>query len=289
MIVRSVLVAAVAFLLWSITIGFLPEDLGWEQPIWNENLSLGQDFLYTDSPGANDIVVLGSSLSALLPLDTLAGRRVYRLSLSGMGVQDGLRILESLPEAPALVLVETNLIVKPPNEDFGNALLSPASRELKRYLPAMRQRNQPVTVLMGSLFYLKNGPPAERLPVVLPERPINEFMLDRRREEYAVVIPAEKLEENLRSLHGRLDRLAASGDSRIALFEMPVHPDLCLSPRAEGLREGLREVFSGSSALLLLEPDCGTYRTTDGHHLNPSSAAAYSRRLAAWVETIFTE
>lgn len=289
MIIRSLLVTLGAFIAWSVVIGILPEDMGWEQPIWNENTSLGQDFLYGDPLGEEDIVVLGSSLSALLPLDSITGRRVRRLALSGMGVRDGLAILESMAKGPAMVLIETNLITKAPNDEFSKALLSPVPRELGRYFPAMRQRNQPVTVLMGGLFYLKNGAPADRRPVIVPERPINQFMLDQRRAEYAEVIPADELSLSLQSLRLRLERLASRTGTKVVLFEMPVHPDLCESDRAEGIRKEIGKVFAEDDFSLFLAPDCTVYRTSDGHHLTQASAMQYARFLDGRVRSVYVD
>lgn len=275
MILRSLLVTVLLFVCWSVLVSVLPPDLGWEAPLWNENLEAGQDFLYGDPPGAEDIVVLGTSLADRLPLDSLAGRKVYPLTFGGQGVLDGLALLEAMEDVPGVVLVETNLINNPANEQFASSLLNPFGREMKRFLPALRQKNQPVTVLMGGLFYVKNGPPTGDSPTLDTGRPLNQAMMDLRRKDYGTPFSGLILREELTDLRLRLGALEERG-SRIVFFEVPVHPELCGAPRAVALRESMKEVFGSGPFGFFPQPDCNAYETTDGHHLRPASATAFA-------------
>lgn len=278
MILRSLLVTVLLFACWSVLVSMLPADLGWEAPLWNENLEAGQDFLYGDPPGAADIVVLGTSLADRLPLDSLAGRKVYPLTFGGQGVLDGLALLEATESVPGILLIETNLVNNPANESFAASLLHPVGKEVKRYFPALRQKNQPVTVLMEGLFYAKNGAPTAGLPDAGPDRPLNQAMLDLRRQDYRTPFPGPSLRQELADLRLRLLALNERG-SRIVFFEVPVHPELCGAPRAVALRESMKEVFGSGPFGFFPQPDCSAYETTDGHHLRPASATAFAAAL----------
>lgn len=278
MIVRALLVAVFLLVAWSLFVSVLPEELGWEAPLWNENVTAGQDFLYGDPVAAGDIVVLGSSLAERLPLDSLAGRPVTKLTFGGQGVQDGLALLEATGTVPGVVLVEANLLNLPPNPAFAKTLLHPVGRSLNRYVPAFRQGNQPATVLMGGLYYLKNGPPTTDSVTVDNDRPVNEAMLDLRRADYAVPFPEEELRTELGAVRKQLEVLRKRG-ARVIFFELPVHPALCGTVRTEGMRSAVRAIFPSPDYVLLGQPDCAAFLTTDGHHLRPVAARRYASLL----------
>lgn len=288
MIVRSLLVCLVAFALWNLLVTQLPRHSAWEHPLRDGNIILAEEFLYGAPPAREDIVLIGTSLSALLPVDSLAGRRVHRLSFGGLSVLDGLRLLESADYSPALVLVEANFIDKAEDPAFTDHLLQPLPRGLKKYLPALRHRNRPALVLMETLYYLRNGRSVQQPPREDSERPLNETSLNIKRKSYAEVPPPAGWLEDASRTRQRLEKLSTP-ETRVAVFEMPVHPDLCAAPRAVGLRDILRNQFAAGKFTTLLEPDCTVFRTTDGHHLTGQSATEYVRGLNAWVQTILNK
>ena len=277
MIVRSLFVTLGLLLVWSLVAPRLPRDTDWELPLRTANVERAQDHLYA-VPSGEEAVLLGSSLSELLPLDSVAGYPLRSLALSGMGVADGLAVLEYVDRTPAIILVETNLIDKVADDAFQDQVLGTISRKTRYYLPALRQRNQPATALLRTLFYLKNGPPKDQDADELPPRPLNERMLELRREEYAVAPGADEFSLTAGELTQRLEVFRERG-SQVVFFELPVHPDLCTTPRALAVRAGLQDILPPAAFTRLPEPDCAAFRTTDGHHLDPESARRFAREL----------
>lgn len=281
MIFRSITAATVLLVLWSLVVSRLPPGLETGQTLWGSNLIHAQDYLY-DTISPADIAIVGSSLSENLHFREIGGHRVHNLGFAGQGVFDGLNLLISSGKLPGYVLIEMNVITQGENEQFRQVMQQPMASAARYYLPALRQRNQPVGVGKGLVDYLlfAKRKPAGETP--LRDRPINVASLEMKQKDYARGLPDSELKPILEDLQERVRYLEENGVA-IVFYEAPVDPSLCPSPRAVAIREGVQEVFSPEAYAYIPQPDCAEYQTTDGHHLGNQSLAAYSEWLSVEV------
>ncbi|WP_020568340.1 hypothetical protein [Neolewinella persica] len=271
MIFRAILAAVALFLIWMVTIRYLPADLDTSQTLWGENLIHAQDYLYTEK-AATDLAIVGSSLSENLTLDQINGRQVHNLGFSGQGVNDGLNVIVGADKLPGCLLVEMNVIMQEENEQFRKVVLQPATNLAREYLPVLRQRYQPVGVLKGIVSGKKT---TKELNDSLQDRPINQLSLDLKIKDYSQGVDRVELREVLVALSERIRWLQEHG-VQILFYELPVHPKLCQAPKAVAIREGFRSVFPPTEFTYILQPQCADYSTTDGHHLGERSLDLYS-------------
>lgn len=276
-IIRALLVALVLLVTWSLIAGLVSEEIDTAQTIWGSNLISAQDYLYGKVDNA-DMVMVGSSLTESLLFKRVAGRRVHNLGLAGQGVFDGLKLVAKRGVLPALVCIETNIVMQAESAEFHQVLSNPLANVIRCAIPALRQRYQPVGVIKGLLWGRKA--PRSKENNLLEDRPVNEMSLQRKREDYADSIPPEALQLVLKSLRVQVDELRARG-VRVLFFEAPVHPVLCSAPKAVSIRQGFTKVFPESDFDYIAQPPCGEYQTTDGHHLGELSQTRYS----AWLRT----
>jgi len=281
MVVRSILVTVVLLVFWSVVIRWLPGELETGQGLWSDNQIAAENYLGGTTNEESYVALLGSSLSQLLHLDSVSGMRVYNLGLSAQGVGDGLNLLAVGPP-PAIILIETNIILKEDNEDFRHVFESPARLFLVRNVPALRHRYQPVGVGLGITRKITQK---KRTNSALRDRPINEKSLEAKHREYAEPVKEKDFIDRLSVLRERLRPLEEAG-TKLVFFEAPVHPDLCDSPRARSIRAGVKAIFQSSAHVYVPQPDCNDYFTTDGHHLGNKSGAAFANWLKHQLEQI---
>ncbi len=283
MIKNALSISALLLAVWSLAVTWLPAGLDTGQTMRGDNLIRAEDFLYTTEMQPNDVALVGSSLSEKLTVGPLPGRKVHNLGFGGQRALDGLDLLLAGPQLPAVVLVETNILQPGGNSDLETSLFNPVGFWIRRYVPALRHRYQPVGVVKG-LITGKEPAQAARGQ----DRPLNEQSLALKVEAYATAPAAATLAEELEALQQRINRLERSG-VRVVFYETPVHPALCSAPKAEALRVGYRKVFLPDKFTYLEQPDCAAFRTTDGHHLGEQSNEAYSQWLTAAVATLLKE
>lgn len=281
MVIRSLMIAVCLLTLWSVLMQWLPEDLDTGQSLWDDNLIAAENCLVATQKKTDYVALLGSSFSQLLHIDSVAGMEVYNLGLGGQGVGDGLNVLAA-GATPAIMLIETNIILKEDNEDFGQAVGNPVSVLALQVVPGLRQQFQPVGVGLG---LVRRAGQRSEIKADLTDRPINEASLKAKREEYAEPVPAAALRTRLETLRERLKPLEAAG-ARLVFFETPIHPELCDSPRARSIRDGVKTIFPPATYVYIPQPDCNDYFTSDGHHLGNKSAVTFARWLEQRLEEI---
>lgn len=284
-IFRALLVAAVLLLVWSVTVRLLPPELDTAQTLWGGNLISAQDYLYGEIK-AEDVVIIGSSLSENLLFREVAGRPVHNLGLAGQGVFDGLHLIAAAAGRPGTVFIEMNIIMQGENDQFRDVVLNPGANAARSYLPVLRQRNQPVGVLKGLLFNEKAGETVNANES--KDRPINLMSLGIKQKDYAKPVPSDELMGVLQKLQRRVAELRQRG-VRIVFFETPVDPSLCTAPKSISIREGFLKLFPVDTFAYLRQPPCGDYQTTDGHHLGERSQARYSEWLRREMEQLLKE
>lgn len=281
MILRATGTALILFLVWAMVVRYIPANLDSSQTLWGENVIHAQDYLYAEI-APTDLTIVGSSLSEKLLLKEINGRRVRNLGFSGQGVNDGLNVIMAADQLPGFVLVEMNVIMQAENAQFRDVVLHPAANLARQHLPLLRQRYQPVGVLKGLLLGKSTAGEARDS---LRDRPVNQLSLDQKIKDYSSPVDRDALMHILKDLSKRLKELQDQG-VQVLFYELPVHPELCRSPKAVAIREGFRSVFPPTEFTYIPQPECPDYATTDGHHLGERSNASYSALLKRQVGRI---
>ncbi|HEX5001147.1 MAG TPA: hypothetical protein VFW78_01515 [Bacteroidia bacterium] len=269
MIKRSFFVFFLLVVMYSFVPKLNLEDA--EQYPFQINSVKAQQFIYY---AKDENVIVGSSLSARLAMDSLPG--FYNLSFSGLGVSDGLNILMANNRHPRNLLVEMNYIFRPQSETFLSYINSPVLSLLKRHITSMQDRFQPIgTVGETIIRYLKGN---DAMKLEFADKADTTAVL--RRLENQVELSSEVpdgqfLNERFTYLKQKIAELEAEG-VHVIFFEMPVHPTLCNSPRAKVVRYLFFRHFPPQQYQYIDLPDCNGYLTTDGLHLSVKEAVSYT-------------
>ncbi len=266
------------------------------QPDWSKgqnqmqtNLIKAQNFLYeADKPQA---VIVGSSLSARID-ESLLSDGFTNLAMSGMSLYDGLKVVLQKSALPASICIETNLITRGPSQDFENSLFSPVMYPLRDWIPGFREKNQPVGLTTGFILNKLKTAKAEgkMAPSVSDadkekQDPVFAKVLQMAREDKETLPDTQLLAERVTALTGLVRQLEEKG-VRIYFFEMPINKGLCDAAFPNHIREQMETHFPPSQYTYLPKPDCNSYNTTDGAHLDPLSAAKFTTWLKGQLDQI---
>ncbi len=248
---------------------------------WQGNVIKAQRFMYrsVDSPA----VLVGSSLAFRLLNDSLPG--IDNLAFSGQSIYEGLTLLEHKKELPKLILLETNLALRPGNEEFTSSILFPLSSYFRREIPALREENQPLGVaglqlnnhLLKPMIdgwkqgLLTNGPVSTN-----PGGGLFGEMLALKAKEYSTPTDPTLLKKSFDELQQRVTLLEKRG-TRVVFFEMPINYQLEGLAKPSQVRDTFHWYFP-LSVYISPPPDI-PFHTTDGLHLRYKEAAFYSGYL----------
>ncbi|MEO0469433.1 MAG: hypothetical protein AAF206_07435 [Bacteroidota bacterium] len=258
------------------------------QHLWQDNVIKAQNYLYeTPEPQG---VVIGSSLSARLDEELLPAG-FHNLALGGLGVHDGLKVIRAHGKLPNIVCAELNLVTRPPSKDFDNTVFSPVMNPVRRLIPSFREKHQPIGIIGNGIMNLKGGKQDKKA-----DAPLGPTDAERGKSDAAFQAILDKavknnqeawdqalLDEWIAKLKADVSWLQEQG-VEVVFFEMPISELSCDLPKLGSVRTAMEEAFSGSGVRFLPRPDCGQYRTTDGAHLNPASANAFSRWLTSHLQ-----
>jgi hypothetical protein len=266
-------VFAVAALLVAAYVGlvqFLPFSITVAQNQNDTNLIRVQDYLRAPD---REIVLVGSSLTFRLP-PALLGSNVANLALAGEGPRTGLQIIRDAGARPRLVLVESNLLLRPSNAEFVRTQLRFPEQDLRKVLRAFRTGYDPVNLLWRSLVFLEHKGDAE--PPMAPE--VTHQLIKLQIQEKARRPDSALLRDSMADTQRMIQALRARG-IRIGFLEMPIDPTLMHSPFDDALRRQVFATFPQNS-FCWIRPDVpGGVRTLDGVHLIQYSAGLVAERV----------
>ncbi|HLT71982.1 MAG TPA: hypothetical protein VKZ75_04995 [Cyclobacteriaceae bacterium] len=285
MIKKSLLTAVVLLLLHALVVYLYP--ISSTQYASQGNTIKAQRFIYG---GAQDNIIIGSSLSNRLVMDSLPG--MSNLSFSGMGIFDGLSILNHSNVTPRTMFIETNIMSRSENEHFTSYVNSPLLRPVKKAIPSLRDEYQPIGML-GQLVIsmLKKDMAGEE---VMDQTATTQQEGDDTFFKKILAIETEKLSKvpdtaellpRFEQLALEVERLEAKG-ARVIFFEMPVNEILCDLPQPQAIRSLYRKYFPESKYAYITVPHCSGYRTTDGAHLAGEEATRYTMYFKAHAEAL---
>lgn len=236
-----------------------------------DNIISAQEFIYSDKPPR--VVILGSSMSRRLVSEQL-NDDVYNLSLNGEGVSTGLAILQLSGITPKVILVEANVIDIQENHKLLDRLFDPSSWLLKSKIPVLRDKYQPINILVSSLSSNSEYLAKKRA------QPINMTELNRWIKIH--LANERSLEEwDNKSRHSLLTYLQhyKRKGAHIIFFFMPNNNAICQSTRWGNITDVLNAQFSNVIDAWIDKPNCEKYQTRDAIHLTYSSALLFSEKL----------
>jgi hypothetical protein len=291
MIVRSLLFGLGLFVLYSLCLLAPPfRDRFLIQSQWQENVVKAQTYhlAHTERP----CVVVGSSLAARLVFTDFQSIS-YDLSFLGDGPLTGLEIIRRSSAPPALVLIETNMVMREVNSPLIDGTFRPGFSHLRPVLPAIREQYQPGNFLAGklgdkllqySLRWTKNALPtpgrdASGSTGDQNTRSIGDHQFALQKQENEILPAPAPLDRNIRLLREYVSALEKRG-CRCVFFEMPIESSLRHLPLPTLIREKLKAEFPTQT---WISPD-RDYPTVDGVHLSGSQAKIYASYLLATLQ-----
>jgi hypothetical protein len=307
LILRSVLVFALAFAAYNAALAVLPPHWklgGRAGSQYEQNLMRAQAYLALPAPPP--VVVAGTSVASRLeslPADW------FNLAFSGGSTFTGLEILARSDAVPPVVLVETNVLVtRDLDRPMVDAAFDPALRRARQVMPGLLEANKPAHVLLraadpasrtgftihppGRSRPALAAPPSTSpatsptstpaevepdLPVGMPPDLYRELVRMQVAHE-AVPVPPSRLDEIEANLRRHVEPLERRG-ATVIFFEAPEHPDVMAQTAMRAVRERLAAAFPPPRYAWVPAVDPRDYRTTDGVHLTGPGTVRYGRVL----------
>jgi hypothetical protein len=284
MIKNSLLAFAFIFIVFSLFIFFNKTEWHSIQYQYQGNLIKTQKYLYNESP--TDAVIIGTSLSARLLTDSLPG--VYNLALAGLNVFDGMYIINEKKIKPKVVFVEMNYFFRPESKEYIGAFNSKVYNVIKEEVPAFREENQPIGIVM---HYIKHGlkPAAvaaapSRSKRSIPDDVFNE-LLSNYLKSYNIV-DTTLIRKSTDKLYTYVKDLTTAG-IKVYFYEVPVNRELEELPFARATRSAIAQKFQGEqNVFIIAKPSDDSYETLDGVHLDDAGLYNYTLYLKNAVEQL---
>ena len=259
------------------------------QSMWQTNVVNMQNFIFGISK--RKYIIVGSSLAGT-SLSSIHSENYYNLSFGGATLYDGLELIKKSKIMPQIIFIETNYYHNASYVlmDLNKTTFMPIVFDLKKNIPALQEKYQPVNVLLPFILNKiqgiimknenrsnakKDGPAIVKKPQeTLRERLVFEEMLKMQIKKYNWIPDKKTMDASSKRLEEYIAYFRKSG-VKIVFFEMPVDKCLCSAPFAEHLRVNLRKQFNPGDYNYIPMPDCSLYNTGDGIHLDNQSASIY--------------
>lgn len=282
MIYRSILLAIALTVGYSVYLYFC-KPIPAPQELFEENVVKAQCFMYDPAREQKDVII-GTSLTDKLCRDSLPAN-VYLLTFPGQHMYDGLQILDRTHTYPKRVFIEMNSVLNAWDTALCSYLFRQPDYPLRTYITMLRGGYQPEALIRRrfeknissatDLFSAYVFHPAVRMFHIHNRQVIDEqFYYNKLKDKFNHATDSFAT-TRFSKLKYFVDKLAAGG-SQVYFFRVPVSQDF-LTTRTEVL---LKRYFSlyfpaGKYNYCMLHPG-ENYTTTDGLHLDDSSALRYS-------------
>ena len=305
MIKKSILFLFVIFIVYNSALVIVspPDRSSKAQNQWQMNVIKAQKFIYEKYDSR--FVFVGTSLTFRL-LDSALPKGSYNLAMAGTATIEGLNIIKRSNAKPVAVFVETNFLMNRPDNKLSDCLFQPIMYSLRNWIPALRERNQPINYYSAISFYmkktvknfysffhpLKNGDdspqnkakqtfqttPTDRHKIVERMLKINLEALDKR--------PSEKETENqIEAIKDYINYFNKNG-IKVFFFEVPFHEKLYHTRYYDWEKIHLESAFPPDTYAYIKYPFINSIETTDGVHLTKSSALTYCIYLSKQIDDI---
>ena len=265
---------------------------------WQENKVIAERYLYGPR---QETVVLGTSLATRLDMQQLPG--VYKMTFGGLGIFDGLALLLAKDSFPTRVFIETNFLLRQPNQALIASLQNPMVQKLKRRFSIFRSENQPVGMVIEGVKVLRRwvkGEPLQKIttPIVSSDTMLHvdysvdtplmrgdffAYMMQMEAQKFARAPDSTHLHAQVALLQSQVAALHALG-VRVYLFEMPIEQELQELAVPTAIREVLHKAFANNPDITLLPAFDGRYYTEDGLHLGWKEAERFTKEFGNCIK-----
>lgn len=263
--------AALSFAAYAAFVQFAPFKVPVVQNQVDTNMMRMQGFLAAPPR----TVLVGSSLTFRLPTEVLEPE-VANIGLTGGSALTGLAMVERSGEKPGLVLIESNLLERPLDQEAVQAQLRFPERFLRKHLRVFRTGYDPANLLWRGLATLTHQTQTE---AVLTPQAARAFYQEQQRFKSRPP-DAALFRRNLERTAQMVASLQAKG-IRVGFFEMPIDPGLTNSPADTMMRREVARAFPPSRYCWLHLAVPGGTRTMDGVHLTAEHSALIARQILA--------
>jgi hypothetical protein len=233
---------------------------------WQQNYSFAQDFIYENNKTNN--IIVGSSMAARMKNDFLPNN-YSNLSFGGGSSLTGLEIIKKTGYIPKYIYIENNIIFRGKDITMIDNLFYPILWKLKKIVPALKEKYQPLNIILSNLKGSYGKSHKEHM-LVKRDNDIFNMMIGRQKLNY---------DKNLTNYSNKLNDLKSlikhfeDKGTIVVFFEMPIDSDLASSIQSLEQRKIIKNSFNNKWLPL---PINNKYITGDGIHLLYSSAYKYS-------------
>jgi hypothetical protein len=279
MIRKSMVIAAILLLIYELFLRMA--DIPWDtsQNDKSANIISAQDFLfnYSDQEISKDTVIVGTSVSRKLIMDSL-GSHYISLAFNAWNTYDGLELIKLSRKKPACLLIETNYAKNQilPAEIESN--LKPISYYSGKWFRSLQLRYQPTGLLIGWGKNLMKS----RIEKLKEEKRTNKALyqlnLQTNMEKMNEKIPDSVLNKRFAVIKSLLTTFK-NDNIQIIFFEVPVNEELQHTTSMNEVRQYFNIYFPKTEFRYVPLPADNDYFFSDGVHLAPQSALKYTHYL----------
>jgi hypothetical protein len=215
-------------------------------------------------------VIVGSSMSTRMKFE--AADDIFNLAFGGGGPLSGLEIIRRSGYVPRAIYIESNVFTMEADESFLDKLFAPILFGLRGRIIAFQEKYQLLT-LAGNFIYRFAGRSREeklnqKVDEVLRDKSVHNIL--RSLDTFEI----DNRDTLLRKWHRNIAYFSEKG-TKLLFFEMPNDSRLTQTVSRSSLRSLIRQEFPGIPFVKSDNLD-DRYKTTDGIHLTPGSATAFS-------------
>lgn len=280
MIRKSILITLILFVAYELFLRLVPMPPDTSQNDKSANIISAQDFLYnySEKEVAEDTVIVGTSVSRKLITDSL-GKHYINLAFNAWSAYDGLELIKRSRRKPACLLIETNYVKSQTIQPALIGSLDPVSYYPGKTFKSLHLRNQPVGLLVG----LGKNLMAERIEALKEKKRedtgLYQINMKINREIMQEPAPDSVLTQRFKALKFLVDGFKKE-NTEVIFFEAPIDPELENMVSMQQVRDYFRAWFPPGHFRYIPPPAANAFTYSDGIHLSPVSALAYTLYLS---------
>ena len=224
-----------------------------------------------------DVVLVGSSLTYRLNEEYFATPKLRNLALAGGSPLTGLEVVLDQPRLPKLLLIETNVLSRAPDDAViarfgrGQSVAPRFFRPIRVAVAAYENRlHAPLThkQIVDTMDRLLGQPPRDFDNSVYVDRAVRQYDED----------PSVAVQANVERLAALMERARALG-VRALLFELPFPKRVEATRTVQITRSLVHGRFADPRLWLPIDAGLSELRWLDGVHLDERSAMLVSRSI----------
>jgi hypothetical protein len=238
---------------------------------WQDNVSHALAYSHIETPAK--VVVVGSSLTARLPLGMESEGLIHNLAFGGDGPITGLKIILNSTHVPEVVGIEINLIDMAPNEKLLDRVTGWRGRFVDVYLPFTMEWYSPPRLF---LYWKKFRQYNERK--VTDDRPppklFNQLVEEQRSglsHSYSSLAM-----ERIKIVTASAEVIMKRG-SHVFFYFCPIDSKLNDAPKVIDQKKLMQSLATQFEIMEM--PSSNEFTTTDGLHLTEASAKVYAKNM----------